>query len=353
MGSVSENMFTTHGDLSNIIAVMGMTGSGKSTLIKNITGQDVVIGHNLEACTASVYGYQFIIDGVTVTLVDTPGFDDTYKTDTEVLAEIHGWLSTQNTSNVKPKGILFMQRISDNRMSGSSMRFLEMFNGLCGEDCMKNVTLVTTMWGIVDEQDGERRHKQLCEEFWKPMILNGAKVAKYDNDSTIINIIKEIIVMDEVKLRIIKETDDQGLSLGETSAAQVINKELIKERENFAKEKRILEDQRKKAVADKNKELKDYTDQQIREQKIREAKHKQDIDLMKKKQDELIKAHNKKLQDLKHSDATIRIAKRCIGSLVIAGSLVMTPICPPAGVAGAGLGGGLIGSSFAKPKPQV
>ena len=52
-------------------------------------------------------------------------------------------------------------------------------------------------------------------------------------------------------------------------------------------------------------------------------------------------------------DATIRIAKRCFGSLIVAGSFIITPICPPAGVAGAGFGGGLIGSSFAKPKPQV
>jgi len=32
------------------IAVMGMTGSGKSTFIRTLTGQDVIIGHGLHAC---------------------------------------------------------------------------------------------------------------------------------------------------------------------------------------------------------------------------------------------------------------------------------------------------------------
>jgi predicted GTPase len=35
-----------------VIAVMGITGAGKSTLIKQITGQDVEIGDGLEACTS-------------------------------------------------------------------------------------------------------------------------------------------------------------------------------------------------------------------------------------------------------------------------------------------------------------
>ena len=35
-----------------VIAVMGVTGAGKSTLVKQITGQDVEIGDGLEACTS-------------------------------------------------------------------------------------------------------------------------------------------------------------------------------------------------------------------------------------------------------------------------------------------------------------
>jgi ABC-type thiamine transport system ATPase subunit len=33
------------------IAVMGVTGSGKSSLIKLITGWDIPVGHDLRSCT--------------------------------------------------------------------------------------------------------------------------------------------------------------------------------------------------------------------------------------------------------------------------------------------------------------
>jgi ABC-type lipoprotein export system ATPase subunit len=34
-----------------LIAIMGMTGSGKSTFISLCTGKDVPVGHELQACT--------------------------------------------------------------------------------------------------------------------------------------------------------------------------------------------------------------------------------------------------------------------------------------------------------------
>lgn len=44
---VDENGFNEQGEREVIIAVMGMTGTGKSYLISQITGQDVVLGHGL------------------------------------------------------------------------------------------------------------------------------------------------------------------------------------------------------------------------------------------------------------------------------------------------------------------
>lgn len=33
-----------------LIAVFGATGTGKSTFIKNVSGKDVLVGHNLKSC---------------------------------------------------------------------------------------------------------------------------------------------------------------------------------------------------------------------------------------------------------------------------------------------------------------
>ncbi|RSM19457.1 hypothetical protein CDV31_001617 [Fusarium ambrosium] len=73
---------------------MGLTGTGKSTFIKLLTGSDVKIGHNLAACTADVGIYALdTAGGHSVALIDTPGFDDTYRSDTEVLTDVAYFLA--------------------------------------------------------------------------------------------------------------------------------------------------------------------------------------------------------------------------------------------------------------------
>ena len=50
---------------------------------------------NLESCTAEVkLADKFILDGRTVTLIDTPGFDDTSKSDTDILKMIAAYFAT-------------------------------------------------------------------------------------------------------------------------------------------------------------------------------------------------------------------------------------------------------------------
>ena len=49
----------------------------------------------LESCTAEVQvTNEFTLDGRAVTLIDTPGFDDTSKSDTEILKLIALFLAT-------------------------------------------------------------------------------------------------------------------------------------------------------------------------------------------------------------------------------------------------------------------
>ena len=50
---------------------------------------------NLESCTAEVQlSDEFTLDGRRVILIDTPGFDDTSRSDTEVLKMIAAFLAT-------------------------------------------------------------------------------------------------------------------------------------------------------------------------------------------------------------------------------------------------------------------
>ncbi|OJA13215.1 hypothetical protein AZE42_12184, partial [Rhizopogon vesiculosus] len=71
------------------IAVMGATGSGKSTFISKASGSSLPAGHGLESCTNEVQTSRpFVVSGRVVTLIDTPEFDDTTRSDTDILTMI-------------------------------------------------------------------------------------------------------------------------------------------------------------------------------------------------------------------------------------------------------------------------
>ena len=53
------------------------------------------VGMDLESCTEKVQlAEEFTIDGRRVMLIDTPGFDDTTKSDTDILKMIADFLAT-------------------------------------------------------------------------------------------------------------------------------------------------------------------------------------------------------------------------------------------------------------------
>ncbi|KAG1862948.1 P-loop containing nucleoside triphosphate hydrolase protein [Suillus tomentosus] len=229
-----------------IIPVMGPTGVGKSTFINAACGEEVTtVGHELKSCTARI---QHAIcecpsdPSRRVILVDTPGFDDTYVDDSEILRHIAVWLASSYGDNMKLAGILYFHDISQPRMFGTSRKNLDMFRRLCGEDAEKNVILVTTKWSEVREEVGESREQQLKSSFWQEMIAHGSQVARFlkpDLPESAWDVLEPILAntAEAVALRIQQELVDWGKLIPETDAGNALRatlKELTaRHRENM------------------------------------------------------------------------------------------------------------------------
>ncbi|KAH8692286.1 P-loop containing nucleoside triphosphate hydrolase protein [Talaromyces proteolyticus] len=223
------------------IAVMGVTGAGKSSFISLLSDERPTIGHTLEACTQHVTQYSCtIIPGRNVYLIDTPGFDDTNRSDTEVLRELAHWLTTSYANDIKLTEIIYFHRISDVRMPGSAVRNILMFKKLCGEHALKHVVLATSMWDKVSEDEGVKREKDLVErpEWWGGMINKGSRMFRHRGDrASAERLLKQFLsVAAPTVLHLQRQMVDEEMRLDQTSAGIELEHVLAREREKFQRE---------------------------------------------------------------------------------------------------------------------
>ncbi|KZP02528.1 hypothetical protein FIBSPDRAFT_969882 [Athelia psychrophila] len=165
-----------------IIVVMGPTGAGKSTFIEHATQQNGgSVRHSLQSQSVDIRAVRtkHPDDQGSVVFVDTPGFDDTNRSDNDILAQIARWFVKVYKEKVPISAILYLHRISDNKMAGSPLRNFQMFAFMCGQGAMPRVILGTTMWSETKPDTGERREQELKTTFWADMIAQGCKVQHF------------------------------------------------------------------------------------------------------------------------------------------------------------------------------
>ncbi|KAF2624831.1 hypothetical protein BU25DRAFT_373726 [Macroventuria anomochaeta] len=231
-----------------IIAVMGITGCGKTSFVNLFTDPDqkLVVGHGLESCTQVVDVVPCNLgQGETIYLADTPGFDDMYRTDTDILWEISDWLSKAHESGLKLAGIIYLHRIPDIRVGGSGLRNLKMFRRLCGKENLANVVLATNMWDQVDPETGNKREAALKDDpvLWKEMIDHGSQVFRQDNGRTSgLGILTYLIRQrSPMVLDIQRELVDQKMQLKDTRAGKELLTEVEQEQQECLEKVRDLE----------------------------------------------------------------------------------------------------------------
>ncbi|KAH7911609.1 P-loop containing nucleoside triphosphate hydrolase protein [Hygrophoropsis aurantiaca] len=166
------------------ILLLGESGAGKSTFINAAAGKEVAkVGHSLQSCTSKTSAFTLTHPnkpGCEVVLIDTPGFDDSWAEDKEILARIVEWLKTTRTA---PTGIIYLHVISHWQMHGSlggfsdaiAMNVVKLSNHMIAQ----SIVLVTTKWEYCrDKSAGDRRQEEPRNE-WQGMLEHGLKVVRF------------------------------------------------------------------------------------------------------------------------------------------------------------------------------
>ncbi|KAG5220655.1 GTP-binding protein [Salix suchowensis] len=199
------------------------------------------------SCTDAVQTSEpFWLENRLVRLIDTPGFDDTAKTDTEVLTMTAAFLSSMYRRGVMLSGVIYIHRISDIRMGGTSTRNFKLFRGLCGETMLRNAVIVTNMWGEVALDVGEAREEELTsqDDFFKPVLERGAQLKRHDNTPASADVIVGCVASKKPRaLRIQRELVDDRKVITETTAGAELGRELHEQAMKFKEKRRRLQDE--------------------------------------------------------------------------------------------------------------
>ncbi|KAH9925224.1 uncharacterized protein B0H18DRAFT_933679 [Fomitopsis serialis] len=267
-GYVSETLRTLDDTAATAyILIMGSTGTGKSTVgivqyadswylstlqfINLVSGSNLRVGTGLHSQTATVeLSKMFEHKSQRIVMVDTPGFDDTIESDTDVLITIASYLAHLYREGIQIRGIAYMHRITDNRMGGTALRNFRMFEAICGQSARQNAIIVLNMWDQVKKDIAEAREKELRESdlFFKPAVTAGTRTMRHwDNRESAIPILENLINQPSVALAIQREIVEERKAIHLTAAGLTLLGELAAKEANHVEELRRIREEREEA----------------------------------------------------------------------------------------------------------
>lgn len=165
-------------------------------------------------------------EGRTVHFIDTPGFNDTYRSESSVFEEIAYWLSKSFETGVFLNGIIYLHSVAEPRFTGSANRNLVLLKTMTGPSNYKAVVLSTTFWSSADTDEQKARERQLVADTskWGEMKERGSTVYAHSAGRTSALAIVNHIVQKNTKytLAIQHEMAQAGATLASTSAGRMM-----------------------------------------------------------------------------------------------------------------------------------
>ena len=206
------------------------------------------MGHDLGLCTKEVEKFRHSLPGLAygdLVFVDTPGFDDMSKSDLEVLKMVDNWLKSTYVfcffgssfnndplnsygKDMKLSGLLYFHRISDNRMAGTPLRNLGMFEELCGKNALQKVILTTTMWDEVDQETGETREGELRSTYWRPMLQRNSTTNRFSRTrESAFTVIDPLIDTANIRFSALLQQELKDMRKKLSSSSRIAGQELV------------------------------------------------------------------------------------------------------------------------------
>jgi hypothetical protein len=165
--------------------------------------------------------------GRTVHLIDTPGFNDSRRSDGDTLQELAYWLAAAYERDIKLSGIIYLHCITNNRFQGSAVRALNAFKKMCGEEAFCGIVVATTMWDRVTTDElpkAERRHEELHARVNEDIMRRGGKLTRLSAvEIDAARILRHVVGKDrKLTLAFQQELVDGNKLIHETGAGQVL-----------------------------------------------------------------------------------------------------------------------------------
>ena len=202
--------------------------------------------------------YEATIETTILTLVDTPGFDDSSLSDYEKLQVISKWLDETLEEGCRLNGLIYLHPINQTRMQGSAVRALRVFQRICGEENYETVILATTFWNKVEhcKEVGEERERRMLssEGFWKTMKDAEAQSIRLSrNYLEVIPCLLNIASRPKVILGL-QNQRKEGVPLEQTTAGLLVQNESLGLEQQYEADKVSVQDGFEQQIAERREQ---------------------------------------------------------------------------------------------------
>ncbi|KAK4164301.1 hypothetical protein QBC43DRAFT_353200 [Cladorrhinum sp. PSN259] len=304
-----------------IIAVMGETGSGKSTFISHFN-KHAEIGREARSKTDKITAYEAIIDGEQAFLVDTIGTNDAERDEGYILSELIKWLSLAAEEEVYLSGIIYLYNVMKPRVTDSDTHELRKFKKLCGSSAFKSrIALATTFWSVACQTEVTKKmalntEQQFEQWFWSDIEaderipVQRVRSDGHEDAARIIELMTKKTVNVKVEMLQVQEELIDGKTILETEVGK-----LVKEVKEVAREKneKKLNELKKEAEEETDKHSLDEITSIERKLLAKMERDKEDIKLLTMGVEDLLKAYRG--SDYRSRHRVSRTRYRVVGSV--------------------------------------